>query len=72
MSTQAQRRAYTQHQATMNAMACNICGVKPTEAECIDADLEANVNKAERANQREQDFALVDQIDYLNKIGCDL
>lgn len=72
--TQRERRArYTPNQAFTNAFAARVCGIKAiTEQDWIEADLAANVDKPEKANQRDEAAALVEQIDYLNKIGCDL
>lgn len=72
MSTLSQRQAYLAHWQTVNAMACNICGLKPVdESEWIAADIAANVNKPAKAHQRDEAAALAMQIDYFSKTECD-
>jgi hypothetical protein len=46
-----------------NSFACQVCGIKPTEQDWIDADLANSANKTERHDAA----ALKDQINYLNK-----
>lgn len=60
-STLSKRRAhYTPHWQQMNALACRVCGIKPTgEIEWLEAD----TRKAERA-------ALLEQINRLEKWGA--
>ncbi len=72
MSTPSQRQSYSPHWQAINAFACQVCGLQHvTEVDRIKADLAANTNKPAKAHQREEDSALVDQIDYLNKVECD-
>lgn len=42
-----------------------------SERDWIRADLAANTNKSQRANQRDERTALVDQINWLEKTECD-
>lgn len=66
MSTLSERRArYTPNQAFTNNFAARVCGIRPTgEVEWIEADIEANVRKAEKCQQHDECMALKDQNKY--------
>ena len=71
MNTTTVEMHYTPHQATMNAMACFVCGIKPiTRANWIEADIEANVDKAEKCHQHDERMALKDQVNFDSKVGA--
>lgn len=69
-TTQKQRRArYMPHQQALNALACHVCGIRPTgEIEWIEADLAANVDKAEKAQRYDIATALLLQNKYGDKL----